>query len=157
MKISWSSLYTVVLALWVGGMSIFTFLVAPAIFKSYGRDMASDIVGHIFPGYFLYDLILAAAALALFFLIGVERKAFASRLSLVLLVAALIVNAFIVFKLYPEAAKAKLEVTSFERESSDSPARRKFTRLHGLSATLNFFLLVDGITLLIAVPKIKNR
>jgi hypothetical protein len=59
------------------GMSIFTFLVAPVIFKSYGKDMASDIVGHIFPGYFRYDLILAAVPLALFFLITVERKAFA--------------------------------------------------------------------------------
>jgi len=156
MKISWFSFYNVVLALWVGGMSIFTFLVAPVIFKSYGKDMASDIVGHIFPGYFLYDLILAAVALALFFLITVERKAFASRLSLVLLAAALIVNVFIVFKLHPAAVKAKQEVTSFEREAPDSPARRKFARLHTLSATLNLFLLVDGITLLIAVPAIKK-
>jgi uncharacterized membrane protein len=156
MKITCFSFYNVVLALWVGGMSIFTFLVAPAIFKSYGKDMASDIVGHIFPRYFLYDLILAAVALTLFFLITVERKAFASRLSLVLLAAALIVNVFIVFKLYPEAVRAKQEVTSFERESPDSPARRKFTRLHAVSATLNLFLLVDGITLLIAVPAIKK-
>ena len=54
-------------------MSIFTFLVAPVIFKSYGKDMASDIVGHIFPRYFLYDLILAAVAQALLFLITIER------------------------------------------------------------------------------------
>jgi Ca2+/Na+ antiporter len=156
MKISWFSVYNVALALWVGGMSIFTFLVAPIIFKSYGKDMASDIVGHIFPKYFLYDLILAAVALALFFLMTVERKTFASRLSLVLLVVALIVNLFIVFKLHPEAVKAKQEVTSFERESPDSPARRKFTRLHALSATLNLLIIVDGIILLIAAPAIKK-
>ena len=156
MKIFWFSLYNLFLALWIGGMSIFTFLVAPVIFKSYGKDMASDIVGHIFPGYFLYDLILATMALALFFLITVERKAFASRLSLVLLAAAIIVNVFIVFKLYPEAVKAKQEVTSFERESPDSPARRKFTKLHALSASINLFLLVDGITLLITIPAIKK-
>ncbi|HUK99287.1 MAG TPA: DUF4149 domain-containing protein [Nitrospirota bacterium] len=156
MKISWFSLYNVVLALWVGGIAIFTFLVAPVIFKSYGKDMASEIVGHIFPGYFLYDLILVAAALALFFLMAVEWKAFTSWLSFVLLVAALIVNVFIVFKLHPEAVKAKQEVASFERESPDSPARRKFSRLHALSATLNLFLLVDGITLLIAGPAKKQ-
>ena len=101
MKFSWFSLYNVVLALWVGGMSILTFIIAPVIFKSYGKDMASDIVGRIFPGYFLYDLILAAAALALFFLINVERKTFAGRLSLVLLAAALIVNVCIVFNFIP--------------------------------------------------------
>ena len=73
MKVFWFSVYNVALALWVGGMSIFTFLVAPIIFKSYGKDMASDIVGHIFPKYFLYDLILAAVAQALLFLITIER------------------------------------------------------------------------------------
>jgi hypothetical protein len=91
-----------------------------------------DIVGHIFPRYFLHDLILAAMALSLFFPITVDRKAFASRLSLVLLVAALIVNLFIVFKLHPETVRAKQEVTSFERESPDSPARKKFKGLHAL-------------------------
>ena len=156
MKNAWFSLYNIVLAFWVGGMSIFTFLIAPVIFKSYGRDTASDIVGHIFPRYFLYDLILAAVALVLFLLITVERKTFANRLSLFLLAAALLVNVFIVFKLYPEAVKAKQEVTSFERESPDSPARRKFTKLHALSASLNLFLLVDGITLLITIPAIKK-
>jgi hypothetical protein len=156
MKSTWFSLYNVVLALWVGGIAIFTFLVTPVIFKSFGRDMASEIVGHIFPGYFLYDLILAAVALALFILIAVERKAFRSRLSLVLLMAALIVNVFIVFKLYPEVLQAKREVTSFEREAPDSPARKKFTRLHALSASLNLFLLVDGIALLITAQTTKN-
>jgi len=156
MRITGFSLYNVVLALWIGGMSIFTFLVAPAIFKSYGRDTASDIVGHIFPGYFLYDLVLSAVALVLFFLITVDRKAFVSRLSLVLLAAALIVNVFIVLKLYPEVIQAKQDVASFERESPDSPARKNFRRLHALSTTLNLFLLVDGITLLIAVPPEKK-
>ena len=70
----------------------------------------------------------------------------------VLLSAALIINVFIVFKLHPEAVKVKQEVTSFERESPDSPARKKFSKLHGMSAALNLFLLVDGIILLIAGP-----
>lgn len=156
MKVSWFSFYNLVLALWVGGMAIFTFIVTPVIFKSYGRDMASEIVGHLFPGYFLYDLILAAAALFLFFLVAVERTTFTARLSLALLATALIVNVFIVFKLHPEAVKAKHEVSSFEREAPDSPARKKFTRLHALSASLNLLLLVDGAALLFAAPFLKK-
>jgi hypothetical protein len=46
----------------------------------------------------------------------------------------------------------KQEVSSFERESPDSPARKKFARLHGVSAALNLFLFVDGIILLVADP-----
>ncbi len=149
MKLTWFSLYTLILALWVGGMALFTFIVTPVIFRSFARDLAGRIVGELLPGYFLYNLILAAAALALFFLSAAVRTAFASRFSLVLLSAALIINVFIVFKLHPEAVKVKREVTSFERESPDSPARKKFARLHGVSAALNLVLLLDGIILLV--------
>jgi uncharacterized membrane protein len=58
----WSFLYNLVLSLWIGGMSVFTFIVTPAIFKSFGRDMAGEIVGKLFPGYFLSVLILSFAA-----------------------------------------------------------------------------------------------
>jgi Ca2+/Na+ antiporter len=156
MKVSWFSLYNLILALWVGGVAIFTFVVTPAIFRSYGRDMAGEIVGRLFPGYFFYNLVLTAAALVLFFLLAADRSAFPHRLSLFLLSAAFIVNVFIVFKLHPEAVKVKQEVSSFERESPDSPARKKFRRLHGVSAALNLFLLADGITLLIAGPLLKK-
>jgi len=151
-KISWFSIYQLVLALWVGGIATFTFIVTPIIFKSYGRDTAGGIVGKLLPPYFWYNLILAALALLVFFLVAADRSGTASRLSLVLLSAALVINVFIVFKLHPEAVKVKQGVTSFERESPDSPARKKFSRLHGVSAALNLFLLVDGILLLVAGP-----
>ena len=52
MKLSWFSFYNIVLALWVGGMALFTFIVTPVIFKSYPRDQAGEIVGRLFPGLF---------------------------------------------------------------------------------------------------------
>ena len=156
MKLNWFSLYNLVLALWVGGIAIFTFLVTPVIFKSYARDMAGGIVGKLLPGYFIYNLVLAAAALALFFLLAADRSAFAGRFSLVLLAVALVVNVFVVFKLHPEAVRVKQEVISFERESPDSPARKKFTRLHALSASLNLLLLADGVVLLLVSPFLKK-
>jgi uncharacterized membrane protein len=156
MKTILSSAYTLTLALWVGGMALFTFIVTPVIFRSFGRDAASGIVGHLFPGYFFYNLILAAAALALFFLLPIDRATSSSRFSLVLLSAALVVNLFIVFKLHPEAVAVKQEIASFEREARDSPVRKKFSRLHALSMALNLFLLADGIALLIAAPVAKK-
>jgi len=156
MKNSWFSFYNLVLALWVGGIAIFSFLVAPIIFKSYGLDTAGGIVGKLLLPYFWYNLILAVLALLVFFLVAGERAKPAYRLSLVLLTAALVINLFIVFRLYPEAIRAKQEVTSFESESPDSPARKRFAKLHGASAALNLVLLVDGIVLLIAGPSVKK-
>jgi len=145
-----------VLALWVGGIAIFTFIITPVIFNSYSRDMASEIVGRLFPGYFLYNLILSILALILFFIpwSDIARKGF--RLSLFCIVIAVLINIFVCFHLHPEIKAIKKEIHSFETVSSDDPLRMKFRRLHGISAVLNLLLLADGVTLLLVGTVIKK-
>jgi len=156
MKAPWFSVYSLVLALWVGGISIFTFIVTPAIFKSYGRDHAGEIVGKLLPGYFLYTLVLTILALGLFFLVAMDRTLLAYRPSLALLVTALAITLFVAFWVHPTAVEVKKTVTSFERESRDTPARKRFTQLHALSMSLNLLLLVDGVILLVIAPGLKK-
>jgi hypothetical protein len=156
MKLTWFSVYNLILALWVGGMAIFTFIVAPAIFRSFGRDTASAIVDKLFPGYFLYTLILAALAFITFFAVAGDQDKPAARLSFVLLIMALVINAYVAFKLHPDAIKAKRQIISFERESPDTPARKEFARLHAASAVLNLLVLADGIALLLVGPTLKK-
>jgi hypothetical protein len=156
MKTSWFTLYNLILALWVGGIAAFTFIVTPVIFRSFGRDLAGKIVGELFPGYFLYNLVLAALALLLFFVVAGEPSKTPYRLSLFLLTAALIINVFIVFKLHPDTVQVKQAVTSFERESPDSPMRKRFATLHAVSAVLNLLLLADGAALLAVAPLLKR-
>jgi len=141
-------LYTLILALWTGGIAIFTFVVTPAIFRSYGRDMAGEIVGKLFPGYFTYTLVLSALALLVFFLLDADRSTRAFQLSLALLTLALLANAYVSFKLHPDTVRIKQQVASFERERPDSPARKEFRRRHGISAVVNLFILADGVALL---------
>jgi uncharacterized membrane protein len=150
------SLYVIALSLWVGGMALFTVVVTPAIFRSYARDQAGEIVGRLFPGYFLYTLALSGLALLLFFLLAADTSARSSRISLFLLAAALLVNTYITFKLHPDAVAIKQQVASFEREPPDSPARSAFRRLHGVSAVLNLFVLADGVALLVISPFLKK-
>ncbi|MFZ2198066.1 MAG: DUF4149 domain-containing protein [Thermodesulfovibrionales bacterium] len=144
------------LALWVGGMALFTFIITPAIFNSYSRDMAGEIVGRLFPGYFLYNLVLSVLALILFLIpwSDIARKGF--RLSLFCIVMAVFINIFVCFKLHPEIRVIKKEIHSFETLSSDDPLRMKFRRLHGISSVLNLLLLADGVTLLLAGTTIKK-
>ncbi|MGE5174225.1 MAG: DUF4149 domain-containing protein, partial [Betaproteobacteria bacterium] len=80
MKLSWMSFYNLALALWVGGIAVFTFIITPVIFRSFGRDLAGEIVGKLFPGYFLYNLILAALALILFFTVAGDHSKPAARI-----------------------------------------------------------------------------
>lgn len=141
--------YMLVLSLWVGGMTLFTFIVTPVIFRSSGRDAAGEIVGKLFPAYFAYILALSSLALLLFFLLGADRTKTAYRISLFLLTAALLVNTYVTFKLHPDAVKAKQQVASFESAPKDSPGRKAFSRLHALSAALNLCVLADGMALLV--------
>ncbi len=156
MKVFWFSLYNLILALWVGGIAIFTFIVTPAIFRSYDRDQAGEILGKLFPGYFTYTLVLTSLALVLFFLIARDSTLPVNRSSLALHVASIAITLFVAFWVHPTTVEVKKTVTSFERESPDSPARKQFRRLHALSAVLNLSLLADGMVLLLAAPGLKQ-
>ena len=137
-------------------MALFTFIITPVIFNSYSRDMAGDIVGRLFPGYFLYNLVLALLALILFFILwpDIAHKGF--RLSLYCLVIAVSINIFVCFSLHPQIKAIKKEIHSFETVPNDDPLRLKFRRLHGISAALNLLLLADGVTLLVIGTLIKK-
>ncbi len=156
MTFTFGALYTVTLALWTGGMAMFTFIVTPAIFRSYERDQAGEIVGRLFPGYFLSLLVLSALALVLFFLLGADQATRSFRASLFLLVVAIIINAYVLFLLHPRTVEVKQQVASFERAAPDSPARREFRKLHAVSAVLNLAVLVDGIALLVVSRQLAN-
>ena len=110
----------------------------------------------MFPVYFPYNLILSVLAGILIIIFALDRKAFAYKASLFLIGAAVVVNLFLCFKLHPEIREVKGEIKSFEYTTEDSPLRKKFRKLHGISATLNLFLLADGITLLIIGSNLRR-
>lgn len=157
MKRIFNGLYRLTLSLWVGGVAIFTFLVTPIIFREFGRDLAGQFVGKMFPLYFPYLLVLTAVALVAFLLGREESKGLSATLPIFLLAGALIVNLFVNFKLYPDIEEVKRSVSSFERESPSSPGRREFARLHAASAVLNLLVFADGVALLLMGPALRRR
>lgn len=144
-----SYMYILVLSLWVGGMSLFTFLITPVIFKSYARDAAGEIVGRLFPSYFLFGLGVAAAGLLIFIFSAVHRPGPGSRASLALLILALCISLYVRFHLHPKTERVKETVSSFETSGVDDPARKAFRALHAQSAVLNLLMIVDGTVLLV--------
>ncbi|MDA8434095.1 MAG: DUF4149 domain-containing protein [Nitrospiraceae bacterium] len=140
-------LYAIALSLWFGGMSVFTLLITPAIFRSYSRDQAGEIVGKLFPLYFPFTLAVCAAALALLLLSGRGSK-----ISLVLVSVAVALSLYVNFRLYPEVEKVKQEVRSFER-APDDPARTRFRSLHAQSAVINLVMIGDGLALLVLLMR----
>ncbi len=148
-------LYNLVLALWTGGIFIFTFLITPAVFRHFNRDMAGQIVGVLFPFYFPYNLLLSVLTLLLCRIFATPLDNILKRLSLLIIISAIIVNLFVNFKLHPDIRNLKAEIKSFEVIDRDSDLLRRFKRLHAVSATLNLILLLEGSVLLLISSRLK--
>lgn len=138
-------IYRLAVAFWVGGIGIFTFIVTPIIFKSFGRDLAGRIVGEVFPAYFRWGLACGAVALAA--LIAVRGKNFIP--SLVIVIVMLLLTSFDAFYLEPHLAQLKREIPSFETTQKDHPLRKEFSKFHGVSAVCNLSVFGGGVILIV--------
>ena len=141
------ALHRLALALWIGGVALFTFVVTPLLFRSRGRDQAGAIVGVIFPAYFRYGAVLGIAALAAR---GLAPAAFEGPFVAVgtgILLAMTLASAVQARLLTPAMERVKQAIPSFQDTPADDPDRRRFARLHGLSMALNLAVLLAGAAL----------
>ena len=142
-----ASVFRLAISLWLGGMALFTFIVTPTIFATLPRDAAGRSVGAIMPLYFRYGLILTGIA---FIVRIVSREAWPGarrQMGTVLLAAAVVLTAFQSFGLEPRMAAVKRTIPSFDTTPLEDPARKEFSKLHGISMALNLLLILDGAVL----------
>ena len=140
-----SIIYRLAIALWVGGIAIFTFVVTPILFKTQGRDLAGRIVGEIFPAYFRWGLV--CGSIALLCLLVARGRNFTA--SLLIVIAMLLLTSFDSFYLEPRLADLKKAIPSFESTPKDHPLRQQFSRLHGISAVSNLTVFAGGVVLIV--------
>ncbi len=133
------------IALWVGGASLFTFILTPIIFKKFPRDQAGVIVGHLFPAYFRWGLVCGLLAL----ITRVILKGKDGSAATIILVIMLCLTSFQAFYIEPRAVELKKEIASFETTAKDHPARKAFGKLHGISAVCNLTIIAGGIALIV--------
>jgi len=145
-----SAVYRLALSLWVGGIALFTFVVTPAIFRTHGRDAAGKIVGAIFPVYFRYGLVLAALALLARIIAGEALHGARQWVGTLLIATAILLTGYQAFGLVPRMEQVKRSVSSFETAPPEDPARKAFSRLHGISMVINLVVLLEGAVLVVA-------
>jgi len=151
-----SAVYRLALSLWVGGIALFTFIVTPAIFRTHGRDAAGRIVGSIFPAYFRYGLVLAAMALLARVVAGEAFHGVRQWIGTLLIATAILLTGYQAYGLTPRMEQVKRSVASFETVSPRDPARKEFSRLHGISMIVNLVVLLEGVALVIAGESIRR-
>ena len=52
--------------------------------------------------------------------------------------------------------RVKLSVASFETAPPDDPARKEFSRLHGISMGVNLLVLLEGAALVVAYEAFRR-
>jgi uncharacterized membrane protein len=150
------AVYRLALSLWVGGMALFTFIVTPVIFRTQGRDAAGKVVGAIFPLYFRYGLILTTVALLARMVAGEAFHGARQWAGTLLILTALLLTGYQAYGLAPRMERVKQSVASFENAPPDDPARKEFSRLHGISMVVNLVILLEGVALIVAYETFRR-
>ncbi|MBF0520144.1 MAG: DUF4149 domain-containing protein [Nitrospirae bacterium] len=148
-----SIIYSISLALWVGGMFVFSFIVTPLVFKNNTRDVAGSIVGYLFPVYFPFVAAVSGFSLLsyLFLLSWPLRRLQMSILCL--LVLAFIFSLLNYIVIHPQVKEVKAKIHSFDKSMPDTTdeglLQKKFKRLHQISVIFNVIILIEGIALIV--------
>ena len=133
---------------WIGSVIFFSFVATPSIFKTFDRKVAGDIVGAIFPKYFMLTEAAIFVALATLVFVGLKTgMTGAIKVGLVLLASALIVASFSGFYIGPKAREVKTEYRAETDETKVAELKKSFGKLHGISMALNIFNLLIGLVL----------
>ena len=151
-----SAVYRLALALWVGGMSVFTFVVTPVIFRTQPRDSAGEIVGALFPAYFRFCLGAVVIALAARAAAGEAVSGARQLAGTFLIVLCLGIVSYHTFGLAPRMEAVRQTVVSLETTPKEDPARREFSRLHGISMALNLAVIVAGVILVLGYDALRR-
>ena len=120
------------IAISLGTMLFFSFVIAPVIFKVLDANNASKFVRKIFPLYYLINLVILSFALLLLLYIS------SVNLDFYIILFITILFAFSLFILMPLINKLK-----------DNKKEKKFKYLHALSVIINFIQMVGLIYLII--------
>jgi len=147
--------YLLVLALWVGGIAFFSFIVAPTVFKTLGAAEAGRLQRALFPRYYLLGLLCAAAGiLCVGWLLAEHAFAKWPGLCSLLLLAGMGATQFwlrqTILPRLGELHDRKNPVIG-TGQPPDTEVGAEWKSLHALSVQLNAAVLICGLTLLFLV------
>lgn len=132
------------IVVWVGALVFFTFFVTPSVFQVLPRDMAGELVAHIFPKYWAIGYVAGLISLASLLAISFIEKTFpAARLLLLALMTALTFYSGMVIA--PEARAAEEEMKAAEDESKALALKERFRHIHAESYVINMAVIVSGV------------
>ena len=136
-------LYLAALVVWVGEIVFFSFVVAPAVFRTFPTEEAGRAVGAIFPTYYrlgyVCGVILVGAGL---YLLAAASMRFWWGVSCGIAAAMLAATLYAGVVIQPRAAALRPQIHAAAAPAS---VQEEFARLHRLAVVLNGAVLLGGI------------
>ena len=149
-----SALYSVAIAVWVGGMLAIGFIAAPVLFTQFAdRTMAGNLAGEMFTITAWMGL-GCGAYLTLFILFANGWRAFRSGVFWIVLLM-LVLTAAGYFGVQPILAQLKAD--ALPRQVMESALRDRFATWHGVSSGLYLVQCLLGIALVILQDRGRGR
>ncbi len=141
------------LVVWFGGMIFFSFIAAPSIFSILPKETAGDVVGDIFPKYFLIGYISSLLLLGTLLWLGRgQLKAVIAPLLIIAVMTCLTFYSGLIIG--SKARSIKQEIRQTSEETKKEVLRKAFKKIHGVSMMLNASAIILSLIYLAFLPKI---
>jgi len=140
-------IYGAAVAVWLGSVVFFSFVVAPALFRTFPSAEAGRAVGAIFPTYYLVGSICGATALGCASVLWFARGGAIWWTSAALVAPMLAATLYAGAVIEPRAASLRRAIHAAEVEPGDA-LRQEFGELHRRAVQLNTAVIVLGAAVL---------
>ena len=137
-------IYILSLVCWVGSIIFFSFFTAPVIFKLLDREKAGEVVGVIFPRYYLLGYVCATLTLPSL-LMSAENLLGVKQIFLFIMIVGWLYAGFFVS---PKARDLKAKIRFANSTGEQESLEEQFKTMHSLAVKLNGVVLLAGLGLL---------
>ena len=125
-------------------MIFFSFIGAPSIFKILPRDKAGDVVGDIFPKYWMMGYVCSAIALLTILILSFQEQGYnLIKISFLVLMSGL--NLYSGIVVGAKAREVKARIRSLGDTKEKEMLKAEFGLLHRRSTILNSIILILGL------------
>ncbi len=148
-------IYLLVLALWVGSIIFFSFVIAPTVFKVLKPEDAARLQRALFPKYYFVGIVCAAVGIVCVGLLlgNSALPVWPGVLSLLLLAGCGATDFWLRQAVVPQMAKLREQRAAAQAagKAPDAELERDWKALHRLSVQINLGVLLCGLVLLVVL------
>lgn len=144
-------IYLLSIVIWIGMIFFTTFFAAPSVFKVLAREQAGEVMGSIFPKYWIVGYVTSVVALGSTILISRALGFYpGERLTILIIMTVLSFFSGLVIGRRARAIKAQMKLVDGEEKTA---LRKSFAKVHGVSSVINLLILFLGFLLIFIMAR----